>query len=409
MERESQRGVVDVMEQRAGGGGGGISTAYPNNSSYGHGIFDFNGLALMEAAAAAAGDHNGLLFGTDLVQGARSPIPISSSSSSPHAVDLQGWNFAATDCLWTSHDLPAKAEAFQPTQGPIPILHGAAELLTRNEAPENLSAFPQAQVHNSSFHSFGGLDAPCDPNGYGATGTPVQGKVDTKFLDDYSSDEIDNLDEDDKSSKSSQYGRSSESKTLLSERKRRGRLNERLYTLRSLVPRITKMDKASIVGDAISYVQDLQKQVKDIQAEIEGLRSNLSGQNDSTPLHRDNSVVSDLEYEMQLYEEGNTNHPLPLPNEPPTWQKLDLDVTKVEDRTFHIRLYCKKNPGVLIRLMRALESIQLDFHNANLTSFDGHIIKTATVKIKKRYGSLEAEAVRRAILDATSKYGFTTT
>jgi UTP:GlnB (protein PII) uridylyltransferase len=56
---------------------------------------------------------------------------------------------------------------------------------------------------------------------------------------------------------------------------------------------------------------------------------------------------------------------------------VQVNVSKVKDKTFHIRIYCEKNPGVLVRLMRALESIQLDFHNANLTSLDGHMLKTA--------------------------------
>lgn len=44
------------------------------------------------------------------------------------------------------------------------------------------------------------------------------------------------------------------------------------------------MDKASIVSDAISYVQDLQKQVDEIQADIASLQSSkdslLEGPND---------------------------------------------------------------------------------------------------------------------------------
>ena len=48
--------------------------------------------------------------------------------------------------------------------------------------------------------------------------------------------------------------------------------------------------------------------MKDIQAEIEGLRSKLSGQNDSTPLDRDSSAVSDLDNEMQSYKDRKANH-----------------------------------------------------------------------------------------------------
>ncbi|XP_057512396.1 transcription factor MTB3-like [Actinidia eriantha] len=53
------------------------------------------------------------------------------------------------------------------------------------------------------------------------------------------------------------------------ERQRREKLNQRFYALRAVVPTISKMDKASLLGDAITYITDLQRKIRIIEAEKE--------------------------------------------------------------------------------------------------------------------------------------------
>jgi len=62
------------------------------------------------------------------------------------------------------------------------------------------------------------------------------------------------------------------------ERQRREKLNQRFYALRAVVPNISKMDKASLLGDDISYITELQKKLKDMEAE----RENNSGMSTDT-------------------------------------------------------------------------------------------------------------------------------
>ncbi|KAG9151399.1 hypothetical protein Leryth_025497 [Lithospermum erythrorhizon] len=51
------------------------------------------------------------------------------------------------------------------------------------------------------------------------------------------------------------------------ERQRREKLNQRFYALRAVVPNISKMDKASLLADAITCITDLQTKIRLLEAE----------------------------------------------------------------------------------------------------------------------------------------------
>ncbi|KAL6885840.1 hypothetical protein ACP4OV_010101 [Aristida adscensionis] len=76
---------------------------------------------------------------------------------------------------------------------------------------------------------------------------------------------------DDDGNVSASRKRRDRSKTIVSERKRRVRMKEKLYELRSLVPNITKMDKASIIADAVVYVKNLQAHARNLRQEVAAL------------------------------------------------------------------------------------------------------------------------------------------
>ncbi|XP_059285822.1 transcription factor bHLH93-like [Lycium ferocissimum] len=58
------------------------------------------------------------------------------------------------------------------------------------------------------------------------------------------------------------------SKNLMAERRRRKR-HHRLSMLRSIVPKISKMDRTSILGDTIDYTKELIDKINDLLEEVE--------------------------------------------------------------------------------------------------------------------------------------------
>ncbi|KAE8665922.1 Transcription factor ICE1 [Hibiscus syriacus] len=58
-------------------------------------------------------------------------------------------------------------------------------------------------------------------------------------------------------------------KNLMAERRCQKKLRDRLYMLQSVVPKISKMDRASILGDAIEYLKELLQRINDLRTELE--------------------------------------------------------------------------------------------------------------------------------------------
>ncbi|KAL3849546.1 hypothetical protein ACJIZ3_011428 [Penstemon smallii] len=177
------------------------------------------------------------------------------------------------------------------------------------------------------------------------------------------------------------------SKTLVSEQKRRGRMKEKLYALRALVPNITKLDKASIVGDAVLYVQDLQMQAKKLKAEIANLESSLLDGDKYNGKTKQNSVVTSFN---------------------PILKKIfKMDVFQVEERGFYVKVVTNKGKGVAVVLYKALESCtSFNVRNSNLTTYVENYVFTFTLLIKESEKDISLPNMKLWITSIFLNFGF---
>ena len=53
----------------------------------------------------------------------------------------------------------------------------------------------------------------------------------------------------------------------------------------------------------------------------------------------------------------------------------------MENNTYHLMIHCKKGRGVLVQLTRALEALNFEIVNANLTAISDHILNTVVIKV----------------------------
>ncbi|KAK8488048.1 hypothetical protein V6N13_062595 [Hibiscus sabdariffa] len=236
------------------------------------------------------------------------------------------------------------------------------------------------------------------------------------------SDCSDQNDDEDDARYQRRAGSKGQSKNLVAERKRRKKLNERLYALRSLVPKISKLDRASILGDAIEFVKELENQAKELQDELEEhsdndndakktgtngvhkrLQSEIFLQNDQIPV-----------YSNPGHDKGPHNFPVGVNGSVSKAQNQDADlctdktqqmevqveVAEIDGNQFFVKVFSEHKPGGFVRLMEALDSLGLEVTNANVNSFRGLVSNVFKVE-KKDSEMVQAEHVRDSLLELT--------
>ncbi|XP_022896696.1 transcription factor ABORTED MICROSPORES-like [Olea europaea var. sylvestris] len=240
-----------------------------------------------------------------------------------------------------------------------------------------------------------------------------------------SDDSDPNDDEEDAAKYGRRTGKGPQCKNLMAERKRRKKLNDRLYTLRALVPKISKLDRASILGDAIDYVKELQKQVKELQIELEGHSDDEDARKTSGTNSNDNNVQPGVTYQAgmkraakyeqekylkvshrgpsanvginiskQEHDSENTNEKLQLQMEP------QVEVFQLDGNELFVKIFCEHKSNGFVNLLEALNSLGLEITDVNTTR---HTCLVSNIfKVEKRDSeTIQANHVRESLLELT--------
>ncbi|KAI4328924.1 hypothetical protein L6164_021238 [Bauhinia variegata] len=135
------------------------------------------------------------------------------------------------------------------------------------------------------------------------------------------------------------------------ERQRREKLNQRFYALRAVVPNISKMDKASLLGDAIAYINNLQEKLRIMQAEREQLGSTS----------REGSMLD--------------------ANPKPENQNLapDVDIQASQDEVV-VRVSCPLDAHPASRVIQAFKEAQISVIESKLAAANDTIFHTFVIK-----------------------------
>ncbi|XVE82998.1 hypothetical protein DITRI_Ditri16bG0051000 [Diplodiscus trichospermus] len=140
---------------------------------------------------------------------------------------------------------------------------------------------------------------------------------------------------------------------ILAERKRREKLSQRFIALSAIVPGLKKMDKASVLGDAIKYVKQLQERLKVLEEQtkkrtVESVvfvkKSQLSTEDESSSC------------------EGNSDG-----------QSSDAALPEIEvrvsDNDVLIRIHCEKQKGFAAKILSEIENLHLSVAHSSVLPF----------------------------------------
>ncbi|KAJ6958564.1 hypothetical protein NC653_040273 [Populus alba x Populus x berolinensis] len=166
----------------------------------------------------------------------------------------------------------------------------------------------------------------------------------------------------------------SASRNTVSERNRRKKLNDKLYALREAVPRISKLDKASIIKDAIDYIQDLQEQETRLQAEIMQLESERSEKDKGFEFERELPVL--LTSKKTRYDHISDHR---VPRSDPI-EVHQLRVSSMGEKTLFVSLTCSQAREAMVKICEVFESLKLKIITASVTTVSGMVKKTLLIE-----------------------------
>uniref|UniRef100_A0A0E0KTS1 BHLH domain-containing protein n=1 Tax=Oryza punctata TaxID=4537 RepID=A0A0E0KTS1_ORYPU len=185
---------------------------------------------------------------------------------------------------------------------------------------------------------------------------------------------------------------------VMSERRRREKLNEMFLILKSVVPSIHKVDKASILAETIAYLKELEKRVEELESSsqpsprpIEPRRRRcceITGKKVSAGAKRKASapeVASDDDTEGERHCLSNVN-------------------VTIMDKEVLLELQCQWKELLMTRVFDAIKGVSLDVLSVQASTSHGLL----GLKIQAKFASSAAvepgmitEALRKAIAKAS--------
>ncbi|KAD4179171.1 hypothetical protein R6Q59_022714 [Mikania micrantha] len=164
---------------------------------------------------------------------------------------------------------------------------------------------------------------------------------------------------------------------ILAERKRREKLSQRFIALSALLPGLKKMDKASVLGDAIKHMKTLQEKVDSLEEQMKK-RPNT----ESVFFVKRYDVSADIG-ETFSSDDGPIHEQLP-----------EIEARFVGNNVL-IRIHCSKKAGAIEKILTEVEKLHLSVNNSSAMTFANCALDvTVIAKMDKEFALTMKDLVR---------------
>lgn len=174
------------------------------------------------------------------------------------------------------------------------------------------------------------------------------------------------------------------------ERQRREKLNHRFYALRAVVPNVSRMDKASLLADAVSYINELKAKVDELESQVH---------KESKKVKLEMADTTDNQSTTTSVDQTGPTPPPPPPPPPSsaTGGGVALEVEiKIVGPDAMIRVQSDNHNHPSARLMGALRDLEFQVHHASMSSINDLMLQDVVVRLPDRFRN--EDALKSALL-----------
>lgn len=141
---------------------------------------------------------------------------------------------------------------------------------------------------------------------------------------------------------------------VIAERKRRENLTRKFIALSAIVPGLKKMDKASVLGDAVKYMKQLQERVKSLEDQAARRAA------DTAVVVKKTQILSAEDCNSSCDENFEVDH---------VGESLPEIEVRVSEKSVLVKIHSDNRRGLLVRALSEVEKLNLTVISTSVVPF----------------------------------------